>query len=80
MSFDGFVRISNNSGEEYEDAQVRLVVGTINLVEKIAQLAQIPDEEVALMQTRRSEFRPPASSSHVDVAEQIGNVRRRDEL
>ena len=42
LSFDGFVRVSNNSGEEYENAQVRLVVGTINLVEKIAQLAQIP--------------------------------------
>ena len=42
----GFVRVTNNSGEEYEDAQVRLVVGTINLVEKIAQLAQIPMDEV----------------------------------
>ena len=31
LSFDGFVRVFNNSGEEYEDAQVRLVVGTINL-------------------------------------------------
>ena len=40
LSFDGFVRVFNNSGEEYEDAQVRLVVGTINVVEKIAQLAQ----------------------------------------
>ena len=40
MGFEGFVRVSNNSGEEYEDAQVRLVVGKINLVEKIAQLAQ----------------------------------------
>ena len=46
MSFDGFVRVHNNSGEEYESAQVRLVVGTINLVEKIAQLAQIPIAEV----------------------------------
>ena len=43
-SFEGFVRVHNNSGEEYEDAQVRLVVGTINLVEKIAQLAQHSDE------------------------------------
>jgi hypothetical protein len=40
MKLEGFVRVSNNSGEEYEDAQVRLVVGRINLVEKIAQLAQ----------------------------------------
>ena len=39
MSFDGFVRIINNSGEDYEDAQVRLVVGVVNLVEKIAELA-----------------------------------------
>jgi hypothetical protein len=47
MNFEGFVRVHNNSGEEYEDAQVRLVVGTINLVEKIAQLAQIPMSEVS---------------------------------
>jgi hypothetical protein len=43
---EGFVRVSNSSGEEYENAQVRLVVGTINLVEKIAQLARIPMSEV----------------------------------
>src|SRR5262245_42726421 len=46
MGFEGFVRVHNSSGEEYENAQVRLVVGTINLVEKIAQLAQIPQAEV----------------------------------
>src|SRR4030095_4192977 len=47
MSLDGFVRVFNNSGEEYENAQSRLVVGTINLVEKIAQLAQIPISDVS---------------------------------
>ena len=46
MGFEGFVRVFNNSGEEYENAQVRLVVGTINLVEKIAQLAQVPIDAV----------------------------------
>ncbi|MCK4298621.1 MAG: DUF4139 domain-containing protein, partial [Planctomycetes bacterium] len=40
MSFDGYVQIYNNSGEEYENAQVRLVVGVINLVEKIRDLAR----------------------------------------
>jgi len=40
MRFRGYVRVYNNSGEEYEDAEIRLIVGTINLVEKIAQLAQ----------------------------------------
>ena len=50
LKLEGFVRVFNNSGEEYENAHVRLVVGTINLVEKIAQLAQVPIAEVAKMQ------------------------------
>lgn len=40
MRFDGFVRITNNSGEDYANASIRLVVGTINLVETIRQLAE----------------------------------------
>jgi hypothetical protein len=42
MGLKGYVRVYNNSGELYDNAQVRLVVGTINLVEKIAELAQRP--------------------------------------
>ena len=42
MSFDGYVQIFNNSGEEYGNAQVRLVVGVVNLVEKSRTLATIP--------------------------------------
>ena len=40
MDFDGYVRVYNRSGEAYEGAQVRLIVGRINLVEKIAALAR----------------------------------------
>lgn len=40
MSFDGYVQVHNRSGEDYENAQVRLVVGVVNLVEKIAELAR----------------------------------------
>ena len=40
MTLVGQVRVNNNSGEDYENAQVRLVVGVIRLVEEIAQLAQ----------------------------------------
>ncbi len=40
MSFDGYVQVYNNSGENYENAEVRLVVGVINLVEKIRDLAR----------------------------------------
>ena len=38
-TFDGYVTVVNNSGEDYEGAQVRMVVGVVNLVEKIQQLA-----------------------------------------
>ena len=34
-----FITVTNGSGEEYEDASVRLVIGTIHLVEKIVNLA-----------------------------------------
>ena len=42
LRLESFVRVNNRSGEDYENAQVRLVVGTINLVEKIAELAKVP--------------------------------------
>lgn len=42
LRLESFVRVKNQSGEDYDNAQIRLVVGTINLVEKIAELAQLP--------------------------------------
>ena len=50
VGFEGFVRVFNESGEQYEHAQIRLIVGKINLVEKIAQLARVPIAEVANME------------------------------
>jgi len=67
VAFEGFVRVHNNSGEEYEDAQVRLVVGKINLVEKIAQLARIPMEKARdLDDAKRQEFRVRAAKTMMD--------------
>jgi hypothetical protein len=40
MRLEGYVRVSNNSGEDYEDAQIRLVVGRIHLLDQIAELAR----------------------------------------
>jgi hypothetical protein len=40
MTLAGHVRVANSSGEDYENAQVRLVVGVIRLVEEIKALAQ----------------------------------------
>src|SRR5437899_7227642 len=41
MRLAGNVRVNNNSGEDYENAQIRLVVGVIRLVEDIANLAKM---------------------------------------
>ena len=40
MRLQGYVRVTNNSGEDYENAQTRLVVGKVHLLDQIAQLAQ----------------------------------------
>jgi len=40
ITFHGYVRIFNSSGEEYENARTRLMVGTVHLLEKIADLAK----------------------------------------
>jgi hypothetical protein len=55
MHLDGFVKVTNNSGEEYENAEVRLVVGKINLVEKIAELARIPVSEVSSLSKNKKD-------------------------
>jgi hypothetical protein len=62
LSLEGFVRVTNNSGEDYDNAQVRLVVGTINLTEKIAALAKLPLDKVEkLDESRRDELRLKAA-------------------
>jgi hypothetical protein len=40
MQLQGYVRVTNNSGEDYENAQTRLIVGKVHLLDQIAQLAQ----------------------------------------
>ncbi len=40
MDLAGAVRVNNNSGEDYENAEIRLVVGVIKLVQEIADLAR----------------------------------------
>ncbi len=38
-ALEGFVKVSNHSGENYENAQTRLVVGKVNILDRIAELA-----------------------------------------
>jgi hypothetical protein len=40
IRLESYVRVDNHSGEEYENAQTRLIVGRIHLLDQIAELAQ----------------------------------------
>jgi len=40
MRLQGYVRVTNNSGEDYENAQTRLIVGKVHLIDRIAELAR----------------------------------------
>lgn len=46
LKVQSFVRINNQSGEDYEGAKVRLVVGSLNLVQRIADLAGVSVAQV----------------------------------
>ncbi len=76
VNFEGFVRVSNNSGEEYQDAHVRLVVGKVNLVEKIAQLAKVSMKEAEEMdKDAQAKFRNEAAKE-VMAEGRLGQPRR----
>jgi hypothetical protein len=40
MRLQAYVRVTNNSGEDYENARVRLIVGQVHILDQIAALAQ----------------------------------------
>jgi len=40
MRLQGYVNVTNNSGEDYENAQTRLVVGKVHILDKIIELAK----------------------------------------
>jgi hypothetical protein len=40
MNLDAYVKVTNNSGEDYDNAQVRLIVGQVNIIDSIAALAR----------------------------------------
>jgi len=60
MRLQGYVRVTNNSGEDYENAQTRLIVGKVHILDRIADLARRqypygrPGEVVALPPMARS--------------------------
>jgi len=64
MRLQGYVMVTNNSGEDYENAQTRLIVGQVHILDQIAELArrQYPygrPGEVLMERDLSSELRPP---------------------
>jgi len=70
MRLQGYVRVTNSSGEDYENAQTRLIVGKVHVLDEIATLA-----------TRRYPYGRPGRESGIDdcicAGEELSYVRRR---
>jgi len=43
MELEGYVLVNNSSGEDYPNAETRLIVGKINLLDRVAELARRGD-------------------------------------
>lgn len=85
MNFGGYVRVTNNSGEDYEHAQIRLVVGVIRLVEEIANLARAgrPGPLTALAQSDQpaeGKVMLRAAYAAMDKAEKLAAAAPREVL
>ena len=52
MDLTSYVRVSNNSGEDYENARTRLLVGQVHLLDNIAELAHRKHAYNSPIQTR----------------------------
>ena len=68
MRLQGYVRVTNNSGEDYENAQTRLIVGKVHILDQIAELAR-----------RQYPYGRPGERRELleESLEQEGEVRRR---
>ena len=61
MDLQGFVRVTNRSGDDYGQAQVRVVVGQVNLLDQISSLAKRQEPYGRPVQE-------PRVSRHTDLA------------
>ncbi len=81
LSLVGHVRVFNNSGEEYDDAEIRLIVGKINLVQKIAELArqsgEATEESTPVLKTELKRRASRQFFSLAEVAEKVTNEKKK---
>ena len=76
MNFAGHVRVNNNSGEDYEHAQVRLVVGVVRLVEEIAALARA-GRPGPLTQLPPAAAMPDSSATKLALYQEVDRLQER---
>ena len=69
MTLKGYVRVTNKSGEDYENARTRLVVGKINLLDQIAELGR-----------REHPYGSPAERMEADRARRDKYLKAEDQL
>ncbi len=62
MRLQGYVRVTNNSGEDYGNAQTRLIVGKVHILDRIADLARRQHAYGSPIQRPRTTTRAPAPS------------------
>ena len=66
MRLQAYVRVTNNSGEDYADAQTRLIVGKVHMLDRIAELAR-----------RQHPYGRPGQPMPMDEAEKSNRKLRR---
>ncbi len=80
MRLQGYVRVTNNSGEDYENAQTRLIVGKVHILDEIAALARRehpygrPDGEVVLHRRRGVATREGLEDGLRTLNERLGEL------
>jgi hypothetical protein len=75
MRLQGYVRVTNNSGEDYENAQVRLIVGKVHILDQIAELArrQYPYGRPVMMEPEMEGLK-----EKVEVFKKVTNLSQMD--
>ena len=69
MKLEGYILVANNSGEDYQNAQVRLIVGQVHILDQIAALAARPEPY------GRPGLVPPAPGSRLEPDKDLAKLR-----
>jgi hypothetical protein len=86
MRLQGYVRVTNNSGEDYENAQTRLIVGKVHILDEIAELARRqypygrPGQLLLLPERMEPTERKELERNILRIQEQLGDLLSQQQL